>query len=51
MDNTADATVRAVMALLLIPTAITFAAVPVENLTAEMLGIPAEDFISPEEAI
>jgi hypothetical protein len=36
--------------LLFATTVNSFAAVPVENLTAEKLGIPAEDFISPEEA-
>lgn len=36
--------------LLLVTTVNSFAAVPVENLTAEKVGIPPEDFISPETA-
>ncbi len=50
MDKTLDTTVYVVTALLITTAGITLAAVPVENLTAEKLGIPAEDFISPETA-
>jgi hypothetical protein len=50
VDNTYAPKIWAATALLLATATITFPAVLVENLTAEKVGIPEGDFISPEEA-
>lgn len=50
MDDTYAPKIWVATAILLSTATITYAAVPVENLTADKVGIPEEDFISAEEA-